>query len=85
MTGCKRCLAESGRSSSTRRSAGEFALCHRDDAERADLTSYSDAEAAVEIARYDDAGVYRPLKTAPNLRHGWVLLLGSLRGSASGD
>ncbi|MBA3273144.1 MAG: hypothetical protein H0T11_04635 [Chthoniobacterales bacterium] len=33
------------------------------------------AEAAEEIARYDDLGNYRPLKTAPNLRHGWRLLL----------
>jgi sirohydrochlorin cobaltochelatase len=61
-----------------RRSAGEFGLCHRDEAERADLASYDDVEAAIEIARFDDGGVYRPLKTAPNLRHGWILLLGSL-------
>ena len=26
-----------------------------------------------ELARFDDAGNYRPLKTAPNLRHGWRL------------
>lgn len=60
-----------------RRSAGGFGLCHRDDAERADLRTYDGVDAAIEIARYDDAGVYRPLKTAPNLRHGWILLLGS--------
>ncbi len=30
---------------------------------------------AIEIAKYDDAGKYRPLKTAPNLRHGWRLRL----------
>src|SRR4030095_17074351 len=30
---------------------------------------------AYEIARYDDAGNYRPLKTAPNLRHGWRMEL----------
>ena len=54
---------------------GVFALCHRDDAHRADLGIYRDAEAAVALAQYDDAGVYRPLKTAPNLRHGWSLQL----------
>jgi sirohydrochlorin cobaltochelatase len=54
---------------------GGFALCHRDDAERADLGVYRDAEAAVALAQYDDAGAYRPLKTAPNLRHGWSLQL----------
>ena len=59
----------------TRMAAGEFDLRHRDDAGRADLRAYSEAEAAIEIARYDDAGKYRPLKTAPNLRHGWRLLL----------
>jgi sirohydrochlorin cobaltochelatase len=30
------------------------------------------------LAKYDDAGSYRPLKTAPNLRHGWRLVLGSI-------
>lgn len=54
---------------------GAFALCHRDDAERRDLAIYQDGEAAVAIAQYDDAGAYRPLKTAPNLRHGWALIL----------
>ena len=33
------------------------------------------AEDAIEIAKFDDAGNYRPLKTAPNLRHGWRLEL----------
>src|SRR5206468_2838964 len=36
------------------------------------------AEDAIEIAKYDDAGNYRPLKTAPNLRHGWRLELDTL-------
>ena len=30
---------------------------------------------AAQLARFDDAGNYRPLKTAPNLRHGWRLVL----------
>ena len=58
-----------------RSAAGGFVLCHRDDAGRADLGIYRDAEAAVALAQYDDAGAYRSLKTAPNLRHGWTLEL----------
>jgi sirohydrochlorin cobaltochelatase len=55
-----------------------FVLCHRDDVGRADLVEYNDAEDATEIARCDDSGAYRPLKTAPNLRHGWRLVLGGV-------
>lgn len=55
---------------------GGFALCHRDDVARDDLVCFTRADAAAEIARYGDGGNYRPLKTAPNLRHGWRLLLG---------
>src|SRR6266446_8909083 len=54
-------------------STGEFVLSHRDE-EAADASQpFRDAENAIEIAKYDDAGNYRPLKTAPNLRHGWRL------------
>lgn len=56
----------------------EFALCHRDDAGRIDLTETTSGESATEIARYDDAGNYRPLKTAPNLRHGWRIVVRDL-------
>lgn len=52
-----------------------FALSHRDDRERNELETFCAARHAREIARFDDAGGYRPLKTAPNLRHGWRLLL----------
>ncbi len=55
-----------------------FELRHRDDAERADLATQHGPEAAAEIARFDDAGKYRPLKTAPNLPHGWRLILRDL-------
>jgi sirohydrochlorin cobaltochelatase len=55
--------------------AGSFTLAHRDDAGRKDLLSYAEPEDAAEIARFDDAGKYRPLKTAPNLRHGWQMTL----------
>jgi hypothetical protein len=57
---------------------GGLALSHRDDETRNDLKLFHSAEAAIEIARYDDAGNYRPLKTAPNLRHGWQLELHTL-------
>jgi sirohydrochlorin cobaltochelatase len=50
-----------------------FALSHRDDDGRNDLQTFRDAHDAIEIAKYDDAGDYRALKTAPNLRHGWRL------------
>jgi sirohydrochlorin cobaltochelatase len=54
---------------------GTFALTHREDAPRNDLVPYADADDAARLARFDDAGNYRPLKTAPNLRHGWRLIV----------
>jgi sirohydrochlorin cobaltochelatase len=57
---------------------GVFVLQHREDAERADLTLSQCADDAAELARFDDAGNYRPLKTAPTLRHGWKLCLANL-------
>ena len=58
-----------------RRNGAGFVLWHRDDASFDKLQMYREAEDAIEIAKYDDAGNYRPLKTAPNLRHGWRLEL----------
>lgn len=60
------------------RTDGSFTLAHRDDARRSDLTPSRRAEEAAELARFDDAGNYRPLKTAPNLRRGWRLTLANL-------
>jgi sirohydrochlorin cobaltochelatase len=57
---------------------GAFALRHREDTKRADLVLSKLADDAVELARFDDAGNYRPLKTAPTLRHGWKLCLANL-------
>jgi hypothetical protein len=54
---------------------GGFVLSHRDDKARDDLATFRNAEDAIGIAKYDDAGSYRPLKTAPNLRHGWHMEL----------
>ena len=50
-----------------------FQLCHWEDAGRGDLARHSRPEDARLLATYDDAGEFRPLKTAPNLLHGWVL------------
>lgn len=56
-------------------------LRHRDDADRAPelLEPHHDPEDAMALALYDDAGAYRPLKTAPNLRHGWRLVVADAR------
>ena len=52
-----------------KREGAGFVLAHRDDESLDQLQTYRDAENAIEIAKYDDAGNYRSLKTAPNLRH----------------
>src|SRR5262245_49837360 len=61
-----------------KRNDAGFLLSHLDDESLDQLEAYRAAEDAVEIAKYDDAGNYRPLKTAPNLRHGWRLELATL-------
>jgi sirohydrochlorin cobaltochelatase len=61
-----------------RRSDQGFVLLHRSDERREDLHVLRGAESAIDIARNDDAGNYRPLKTAPNLRHGWRLELSTI-------
>ena len=58
--------------------AGGFVLSNRDDEDRQDLQIFRHSEDAIEIAKYDDAGEYRSLKTAPNLRHGWRLELATV-------
>lgn len=57
---------------------GGFVLMHRDDQDAEKLELFRDSEDAVEIAKRDDAGNYRPLKTAPDLRRGWRLELATL-------
>jgi sirohydrochlorin cobaltochelatase len=60
--------------------AGEcWELRHTDDAGRDDLALFSSHEDARMLANLDDAGAYRALKTAPNLRHGWRLTLTDAR------
>src|SRR6266516_1861336 len=58
--------------------SGRFVLSHRDDESVDHLQTFRNAQDAIEIAKYDDSGNYRPLKTAPNLRHGWRLELDTL-------
>ena len=60
-----------------RKSGESHVLCHRDDEALGDWETFGNPEDAIEIARYDDSGTYRPLKTAPNLRHGWRMKLQS--------
>jgi sirohydrochlorin cobaltochelatase len=67
-----RCI---GQISIETRDDGTFALTHREDAPGDDLVPCAQADDAARLARFDDAGNYRPLKTAPNLRHGWRLIL----------
>jgi sirohydrochlorin cobaltochelatase len=67
-----------GQISIQRASKGGFVLCHGDDNNLHDLKVFRNCEDAIGIARYDDAGNYRPLKTAPNLRHGWRLEVADL-------
>jgi sirohydrochlorin cobaltochelatase len=56
----------------------DFSLRHAADATAATLENFSRPEDARELAKYDEAGNYRPLKTAPNLRRGWLLQLSTL-------
>lgn len=59
-----------------------FYLCHYQDGEglvRGEHViferHYDRPEQALEIYRHDDRGDFRPLRTAPTLRHGWLLAL----------
>lgn len=61
-----------------RRGDGTFELTHYTDEGRDDLIAYSLPEDARDIANLDEKGLFRPLKSAPNLRRGWRLILGDL-------
>lgn len=56
-----------------------FELRHSADADALpdSLITHTDPEAARHLSFTDSTGEYRPLKTAPTLRQGWRLLLGS--------
>lgn len=53
--------------------SGGWELRHVDDAAAEGLKPYAGAEAARALANFDEAGAFRPLKTAPTLPRGWVL------------
>ncbi len=55
-------------------------LRHLDDREREDLALHQAPDAARHLANLDDAGRFRPLKTAPNLAHGWRLIVADVAG-----
>jgi len=57
-----------------------YVLRHVDDADLAEenLTRYRQAGDAREIARNDAEGEFRPIKTAPTLKRGWLLELSAL-------
>jgi sirohydrochlorin cobaltochelatase len=58
--------------------SGAWTLRHYRDAETQELTLYTRPTDARELARYNAAGEYRPLKSAPTLRSGWLLRLPSI-------
>jgi sirohydrochlorin cobaltochelatase len=58
----------------------DFTLRHASDEGRDDLEIHRDPRAARLIARFDERGEFRSLKSAPDLRKGWLLEAGSLEG-----
>lgn len=57
------------------RTADGYEVRHYLDDVPADRELFTEPEAAIEIAKYDAAGNYRALKSAPTLRRGWELWL----------
>lgn len=50
-----------------------YRLCHIEDALAEGLKLYEDPRNAREISKLTEDGEYRPLKSSPNLRRGWLL------------
>ena len=55
-----------------------FRLRHIDDEGKTGLQVFTRPEAALDIVRFDEAGNYRPLRAAPNLKKGWEIRLEAL-------
>jgi sirohydrochlorin cobaltochelatase len=62
------------------RHADGFEVVHVEDSDRRDLLLYTRPEDARLLSTLDDRETYRPLKSAPNLRHGWRLIVPDLDG-----
>ena len=58
----------------------DFSMRHSADVGRDDLELHENPHVARFIARFDDPGEFRPLKSSPDLRRGWLLKAGSLAG-----
>ncbi len=58
---------------------GGYSLRHAEDADAHELQIHEDPRAAREISRLTRNGEHRPLKSAPNLRRGWVLRIRGVR------
>lgn len=56
---------------------GRFEVFHHADADipAGDLRLFHSPQAALEISKYDGAGNFRPLKSAPTLPRGWKIVL----------
>lgn len=50
-----------------------YRICHTEDAVAQGLKLYAKPRDAREISKLTEEGEYRPLKSAPNLRRGWLL------------
>ncbi len=55
-----------------------YELSHFEESPDASVTTYFQPEDARTIGTYDDRENFRPLKSAPTLRHGWKLVLPDL-------
>ena len=58
---------------------GGYVLRHAEDEGAPGLAVHEDPRAAREISKTTEAGEYRPLKSAPNLKRGWELRLSDAR------
>ncbi|MBA3426105.1 MAG: DR2241 family protein [Rubrobacteraceae bacterium] len=59
-----------------------YEMRHTDDLDAENLETSDDPRLAREISRLTEAGEHRPLKSAPNLRRGWILRVADAREMA---
>lgn len=57
----------------------DYTLRHHEDEGRVGLNLYHDPEEARRLARFDAMGGFRCLRSAPTLRRGWMMQVGSLK------